>query len=608
MKNIDKHPKTGIFRVRVTYPDHLRTILRARSFTKSLGTRSAREAQTNALPILADLQKQIDAAQAAYNSQQAGQPPVVTLTPQEGLSLIQQWRDAYLIRAANVLATGEGSAANYLAVGQTPAEDQKILTANPTLMIAYYYSDEALPLDVLNRTLDRILEPHGHILPPTGPLRVALRDSLRATINNIKTTENGWKNDTPLTLTNLPPAAPVPTPVALSPPVAPSPSGPTSRQLRLEELWERYTNRNGANERTSAEQKAALGQLEAILGRTNPWAHEITFDEAEKFYETVKWLPKSMTEADRQIPLTKLAEDMRAGIMKRPKVAGATAAKKLQLISAMFSWAEARQHLRNGNPFARLAGPKDTKSETTRKPFTSQHINDMFKSPFYTGCKSYTDWREAGSVLITNHRFWLPLMALATGARLNELGQLLVSDVKSDNDILYFDITEQTDPKDKALTGTKSLKTHSSTRQIPLHDVLVKAGFEHYWRWLLTCGQKTLFPELPVGITRTKDMSRWFGRAFKTSVGINDPSYTFHSFRHFFKDRCREATLPPDLHNTLSGHARSSVADGYGQGLSLATLKAGMDQITFPGLPEIPLRSGPFAMDTKIGVVMADKQ
>jgi integrase len=155
-------------------------------------------------------------------------------------------------------------------------------------------------------------------------------------------------------------------------------------------------------------------------------------------------------------------------------------------------------------------------------------------------------------MLVANHRFWLPLLALVTGGRLEELGPL---------------------------------------------DV----GFQTYWGWLVETGERRLFPELPATGKRTKEMSRWFGRAFRPSVGITDPSRTFHSFRHLFKDRCRAAKLRRDLHDSLTGHADGSAGAGYGDGLTLDDLKSGIDTLTFPGFPGVPARRGPFILAPERG-------
>lgn len=157
MANVDKHPKAGFYRVRLTYPQHLRGILKATSVTKSLGTRDATSARKKAIPLLATFQRQISDAEAIHGAQKTGEVAPVLLTLAEGIRLIDDWRDAYLARSVTVLTTWTGRAGDYLAVGETPERDRAILSADPTLMVRLYYADQPVPGDILNRTLDRIL-------------------------------------------------------------------------------------------------------------------------------------------------------------------------------------------------------------------------------------------------------------------------------------------------------------------------------------------------------------------------------------------------------------------------------------------------------------------
>jgi integrase len=448
--------------------------------------------------------------------------------------------------------------------------------------------------DILDRTLDRILAPAGYLLPGRHPLRHALTGSLRSAILTIRKREEAWKAGD---WSNGIPSAVVTDP---APQADVAPAQPSHRVIRLHDLHVVHIGRTKPKPQPVSEQKLATRQLGQFLGKTDPFIHEITFEQAERFYDTLKWLPKSMTKADAARPLVEIAEAMRSGTMDRPRAAGGTAAEKLQPINAMFSYAADRGWLPQGNPFARLAGPKDSKPAQKRRPLAAADLTAIFSAPLFAGCASYTDWRHAGQTLVTNHRFWLPLLALVTGGRLEELGQLLVADVRRADGILFIDITEE-DAEEPVATANKSVKTHSSVRRVPLHQIALDAGFQTYWDWLLATGERRLFPELPATGRRTKEMSRWFGRAFRPSVGINDPTRTFHSFRHLFKDRCRAAKLRRDLHDRLTGHADGSAGAGYGDRLTLEDLKTGIDALTFPGFLGVPARTGPFVRTSAIG-------
>jgi hypothetical protein len=98
------------------------------------------------LPILADIQNRLNAAETQYQSAKIGvtnKPPTLAV----GLRLIEEWRDTHLRRAADVLSQDgmlEG-AGNYLSIGKTPQETWDILNADPSKLALLYYSNA--PMD-----------------------------------------------------------------------------------------------------------------------------------------------------------------------------------------------------------------------------------------------------------------------------------------------------------------------------------------------------------------------------------------------------------------------------------------------------------------------------
>ncbi|MGB9153035.1 MAG: site-specific integrase [Alphaproteobacteria bacterium] len=596
MENVDKHPKSGIYRVRLTYPVHLHKILGRGSFTQSLHTREAAVAKKAALPILAEQQKRIAEAQAVYDNRASPQPPKPTLTLHEGIRLFQRWKDQYLAECLDDLNSGTTrEPRQYLiAFGPTDEEEDKFFAPENYRSWETLLSAGDVDSRIMNWTLDRTLRQFGHELPRRHPLRTALLGPLRETLTTIWQTTEAWSHGE-IDLASLPPergfvpSAQTAAPTS-SPRLADAPPSESARgKIRLSELVEKYLA--WKKPKSDTEQRLALRQLCDFLGQSDPWANDITHEQAEEFYEVLKLQPKSRSIKDAKLSMTELAQQMRDGTRKQSAVAGGTAAKKISLLSAIFTRGEARNWISGGNPFARLIGPQDAKPERKRRPMTAKHVEQIFSAPLFQGCADEDNWRTKGNFLISNHRFWLPLLGMVTGCRLEELGQLQVSDIKKQDGILFLDITEEHETTNDAANGLKSLKTTSSKRKMPLHKIVLDAGFEDYWKKRVHDGEIPIFPELPIIRSRTKEMSRWFNRDFLHSVGIDDPSYVFHSFRHAFKDRCRDAKLHPEVHHTLTGHRSGSVGDRYGEGFDLAALKEGIDALKFVGFPGVPERN-----------------
>ena len=74
--------------------------------------------------------------------------------------------------------------------------------------------------------------------------------------------------------------------------------------------------------------------------------------------------------------------------------------------------------------------------------------------------------------------YWIPLLGLHTGCRLNELCQLHVSDVKPIGRLWCLDINNE--------SPDKSLKNEPSIRTIPIHQVLIDLGFVKYVNYLVS--------------------------------------------------------------------------------------------------------------------------
>jgi integrase len=256
-------------------------------------------------------------------------------------------------------------------------------------------------------------------------------------------------------------------------------------------------------------------------------------------------------------------------LLARPNTGAGGANQNLTTLSALLSWAEV-QGWREGNPVKGLKVRRSA-SERVRLPFTLDDLGMIFHP------RHYPARRE------TVH-FWLPALSLFTGARIEELAQLRLDDVRSDGGVHYLSITDE--------GPLQSLKNSSSRRTIPLHPQLLQLGFLTYADQTRESGADRLWPELPRWHYRwgTKP-GRWFTRYLRHTAGIADPRKVFHSFRHTFKDACRAASLSEEVHDALTGHSRGTVSRGYGLGMGaqMKLLSEAVGRIKYPGLDLSPL-------------------
>lgn len=247
-------------------------------------------------------------------------------------------------------------------------------------------------------------------------------------------------------------------------------------------------------------------------------------------------------------------------------VAPVTVKKVLSALRAVLAWGKAEGYLTaNVADGITVVGTLKDR-EDGRQPYSAEDLAVLFSRDACLA-RSANEARKRRSA-----DTWLPWLALYTGARLEELGQLRVTDVREEDGVLFLAIE---------LGDGKRLKTRSSRRRIPVHPDLIRMGFLDLVAAQRTASQARLFPELTA--TRygsvTAQWSKWWGRHARR-LGISDRKKTFHSFRHLFKDAAR-AVMPEEHHDALTGHSNRSVGRSYGRGVPLKVLAEGMARVSF---------------------------
>jgi integrase len=159
------------------------------------------------------------------------------------------------------------------------------------------------------------------------------------------------------------------------------------------------------------------------------------------------------------------------------------------------------------------------------------------------------------------YQFWMPLIGLYTGMRIEEICQLYVSDLKKIDGIWCFDINQN--------KPDKSVKT-SERRIVPLHPFLAEElNFVGYVK-SLPDQKDRIFPELKRIKNRySHHASPWFSD-FKQRCGVVAPprKKTFHSFRHTVIDHLLQKDIQDRIISMLVGHSiQGQTKDRYGKRL-----------------------------------------
>lgn len=244
------------------------------------------------------------------------------------------------------------------------------------------------------------------------------------------------------------------------------------------------------------------------------------------------------------------------------------------------------------NPVAAAMPKKRDDADREREAWDADQIKAMFAKPLFAGASDLRGYREkAGELIAHDAKFWLPIIALWSGMRLDELGAARVDELRREDGIWLFDLTK------RPTKGYRRVKNAQSQRIVPVHQKLIELGLIHYAQ----AQAEWLFPDLPHderddGAT-TSQISKWFG-LWRRNNGFHDPArmQDHHSFRHAFIRACRQAEIAEEHRDLLTGHAGSAnqqTSRAYGRGGMLKLLATSMAKVNFPTFPTKSIRSYP---------------
>jgi integrase len=231
----------------------------------------------------------------------------------------------------------------------------------------------------------------------------------------------------------------------------------------------------------------------------------------------------------------------------------------LTTLGAFFKWCVGNGYMSQNfaEGFKIKTNRNRKRPDEIRQSFTTDQLNQIFKAPEYTEDKAQE-----------SYQFWLPILGLYTGARMNELCQLRLKDIQIVDGIPSLVI--QDDPEDE----TVRVKNSASRRTIPLHPfVSHELNFMGHVQKLKDQGETRLFPELPYQNSNYgHKASKWFGR-FKKKCGIDSDQLVFHSFRHALSNNLKQQLITETLIDELTGHAIQGETMGrYGKRYEIKVL------------------------------------
>ena len=186
--------------------------------------------------------------------------------------------------------------------------------------------------------------------------------------------------------------------------------------------------------------------------------------------------------------------------------------------------------------------------------------------------------------------FWIPFIAMHTGARRNELCQLTPSDIIEYNGVSTIRIIEDDD-------DSKTTKTKSSIRMVPIHSNILNAGFLDY----VSLNKNNPNGRIWRGLSHNNN--GWgdsFGKRYSRMIaGLyteeDGKEKVFHSFRHTVKAKL--IGVHKEYVDAIVGWSseervafekvkvhRKEVSDGYGTDYHIRVLKEAIEHLQYDWL------------------------
>ena len=223
------------------------------------------------------------------------------------------------------------------------------------------------------------------------------------------------------------------------------------------------------------------------------------------------------------------------------KISAKTVNSYIDMFRRFWDWAERHGHA----PVKLFDGMKVTKAKHAdegRKAYTTDQT-----------CKLHAALTGNASKLVKKDDYkWGALLGLYTGARLREVAQLDVVDIRQEGGIWYLDINGD--------GPNKSLKTPAAKRRVPVHSELIRLGFLD-WVAAKPKGQR-LFLSFTYNAKEGygRNLGRWFNTTFLPGLDMKESGLVFHSLRHTMVTRLAQAGVPEPLFQEIVGHERQGVA------------------------------------------------
>jgi integrase len=315
---------------------------------------------------------------------------------------------------------------------------------------------------------------------------------------------------------------------------------PKLSEMKEEFIGERLLS--GFSPKSTRELESTIDDLIEIIGDIP--ILKVTPNNARDFKKIISSLPKYRNQSPRYRGLTiKQILSLDGVEGQEPKNIN----KLIYRVRVFFKW------LKNNyseyvpqNHFDGLS-IQEKKFDKPRDIFTNKELHKIFDTtPFLNNTIRNPHRRNKLA------SYFVPIIAIHTGMRLEEICQLRLEDVYKEGTVDIIRVT---------LSKETKLKTVTSQRIVPIHENLKRVGFLEYCNYMKKQKKERVFWDL----TKSRDgYGRNIGRYFMEylrKVGVYEfQSKVFHSLRHTFITNLLQNGVREEVVNGLCGHKQKTMS------------------------------------------------
>ena len=305
------------------------------------------------------------------------------------------------------------------------------------------------------------------------------------------------------------------------------------------------------------------------------------------FYDVLRGLPAlySKKPAWRGLTLAEIVQRTKGEDVER--LAMKTVKRHFSALGRLFTYFKKRGEFEGENPAHGFEFPLKGRANAGRKIWSSDKLAKLFSSPVFAGCLSEGRRSTPGEHVIRDERYWLPILGLYHGNRLEEFAQLRREDVKREQAIWYFNITDE---------GERQLKNEQSRRRVPIHPSVLRLGFIEYIEQVAPQPHSLVFPRLRPGGPDKKlgfNFTKWFSR-YRQEIGLYEKGMDYHSFRHGATTKLYEAGVSEAYIDELTGHeGQGTSRKVYKKQMPLPVLLEAISKVDWPEVVLTPATLSP---------------